>query len=225
MKNMIRKIIIFIILIVLPFCLFAQTEFTSGYVTEKYKLLDQSRVGCVCLGWSKTGLIAMLTTSIPMEPVGGLHLELVIIDCVTDQVVTAFVVKDPTKDTLEPGPLRQAVEFCNVKKILPHFSLVHGFPLSYNTDTYVIRKLAPEEQDNTEKRYKLLAQSSKRYKLLDLFCVPDEIMGYFKSPFEERIAICYWVPPEDGPTGTTLGGGYYRVSGCHMKVGFRQADD
>ncbi len=225
MKHPARKTTIVTVLLFLPFCFFAQTAFNSEYVTEKYKLFAESKIGCACLGWSKTGFIAFLTTSIPFEPVGGVNLELVVMDCVTDRVVTTFVIKAPTKDTLEEGPLREAVAFCNIQKILPYFSFIAEFPLEYKADTYVIHELTPEEKAETEKRYKLQARSSKHYKPLDIVCLPDDIMGYIKSPFEDRIAVCYWVPPRDGPTGTTLGGGYYRVSGCHMKVGFRRAND
>ena len=49
----------------------------------------------------------------------------------------------------------------------------------------------------------------------------DNIAGYFISLFENRIAICIYIPPQGGPTGTNLSGGYYIVTGCHLDVGFK----
>ncbi|MBN1798503.1 MAG: hypothetical protein JW822_07990 [Spirochaetales bacterium] len=169
---------IFLIFIT-PCSVFSQNMLDEDFIRNQYKWLADNANGCVCLGWSKSGSIAYLTTVEPSEPVGGFYLELAVTDLITDVKLAVFTLKGPTEGILNPDELHKAISFCKAKNIEPYFAPLHTFPLYYNDDTYSVGILDEGYNDPQGRVLLLRAENAHKYKPLDAQSTPENIAGYF----------------------------------------------
>ncbi|MBN1524020.1 MAG: hypothetical protein JW904_06045 [Spirochaetales bacterium] len=219
-----RKLIL-LLLLFSAFTAVAETQFTVEFMEKHITQIGKDHEGCIALGWSKSGDIVFATIVEPDEPVGGFHVDVIVFNTVHDFQVVSFRVKSPTQELLDIQNTKKAVDYLNKNKFTPDYQVLRKFPLAYNNDSYSIGVFTLRESIKQKRNLKLHAEKSGAFKPLDVSAGADRVVGFFKSPFENRIAICWYVPPMGGPAESNMGGGYYALSGCHMDTGFEKPDE
>jgi len=179
-------------------------------------------------GWSKTGNVALST-----EDASGSGIDVVqfiIINLVTDEIVFKLN-NDAIFDKLRNNELDDGydvLDFYKTEKsgimaamknnsIEEHHTPFLAFPLVMDNFKYTAHTRVIEETED-EKKFDIIVSRNGKDKVINTAPIPayfneDHVIGYYKSPFENRILIV------SGATKTSHNVSY-RFIGCHLTVGF-----
>jgi len=179
-------------------------------------------------GWSRTGNVALST-----EDASGAGIDIaqfIIINLVTDEIVFKLN-NDAIFDKLRNNELDDGydvLDFYQTEKsgimaamknngIEEHHTPFLAFPLVMDNFNYTAYTRVIEETED-EKKFDIIVSRNGKDKVINTAPIPayfseDRVIGYYKSPFENRILIV------SGATKTSHSVSY-RFSGCHLTVGF-----
>lgn len=169
------------------------------------------------LGWSKDGKLAIIEKNIwsDVSLSSGIHLTVKIINIVNDKILYSkqeSVIIEDVGETIksEKAAISEAWELMkrDADKKLKQYKIQSGksqlqkFPGSINGSTYAVKLngLSVRDSENEVSRYlsgKLYITSSKHgIKKISSFnhkghCDKARIIGYYKSPYENRIVVLY----------------------------------
>jgi hypothetical protein len=187
-------------------------------------------------GWSKDGKIAY-SMERAIEGRGGVQIEYVVKDMVSDEVVWNYPDDSDTWDSYDESVDGSYADYSykhaakdveaalRAYAIIPSGAEYKGFPIkasgrSYAVGVKVEKEKKPSLEDaiaaysvqiaRDDNRSKTVTKSSEVKALAVYAC------GYFASPYEARVAI---VTAEERFVfeGTEM---FYAISGCNLKVGF-----
>jgi len=179
-------------------------------------------------GWSKNGNVALSTEE--DSNAGIAVVQFSIINLVTDETIfnlnndDAFrklssdeLNEDYNASDFYEAEMSAILAAMKNNGIVEHHTPLLAFPLVIDNFNYTALVRVTEENED-EKTFDIIVSRNGKEKTVSTVTIPsyfseDNIIGYFKSPFENRILVV------SGATKSSHSVSY-RISGCHLNVGF-----